>query len=173
MSDPFIGQIIAVGFNFAPNGWAFCNGQSLAISEYEALYTLIGTTYGGDGQSTFNLPDLRGRAALGLGQGPGRSNYVLGQPSGAEMVTITANQIGAHTHTLMAASKATNSAPAVNEVFSTTEGEPVYGKTGSTTPLAPASVGTAGGGAQPHDNLQPFQTINYIIALYGIYPQQA
>src|SRR5579863_2212268 len=100
MSQPFVGQIIAVGFNFAPVGWALCQGQLLPISENEALYTLIGTTFGGDGQSTFGLPDLRGRAALGMGQGPGLAQYAMGQAAGAESTTLTGAQIGSHTHGL-------------------------------------------------------------------------
>lgn len=172
MSQPFVGQIIAVGFNYAPLGWALCNGQSLPISEYQVLYALIGTTYGGDGQTTFNVPDLRGRAAVGVGQAPGLSPYALGQVSGTESVTLTANQIAPHTHTLRAAATQTGSTPTAVEVLGTPSTEPIYGTAGPATSLHPASVGMATGGNLPHDNLQPYQTINYIIALEGIYPPQ-
>lgn len=173
MSQPFVGQIIAAGFNFAPVNWAFCNGQTLPIDQYQALFTLIGTTYGGNGTTNFNLPDLRGRAAVGVGQGSGTSNYVLGQVSGSESVTLTASQIGAHTHSMAAASNQTSSSPATNAVLGTPGTEPIYGTTGPVTALSSASVGMAPGGNLPHDNLQPYQTINYIIALFGIYPSQS
>jgi microcystin-dependent protein len=173
MSQPFIGQIIAVGFNFAPVGWALCAGQSLPISEYSALYTLIGTTYGGDGTSSFNLPDLRGRAAVNQGQGAGLSNYVLGEPTGTEQVTLLQGQIGMHTHTLMAASSANASTPTTGTVLGTPASEPIYLASGATVNLSPTAVTPLAGGNQPHDNLQPYQTINYIIALFGIFPQQS
>src|SRR5271166_2207468 len=111
MSEPFVGQVIAVGFNFAPVGWALCQGQLLPISEYAALYQLLGTTYGGDGQNTFGLPDLRGRAALGMGQGSGLQSYNIGQLGGSESVTVTAGQFAAHTHALQGAAAATTPAP--------------------------------------------------------------
>lgn len=173
MSEPFVGQIIAVGFNFAPIGWAPCDGRTLAISEYQVLYTLIGTTYGGNGTTTFNLPDLRGRAAINQGQGPALSSHVLGQALGVESVSLTTAQIGAHTHQLMGAATATASTPAANTVLGTVTGESIYLTSGSTVPLAASSIGMASGGALPHDNLQPYQTINYIIALNGIFPSQS
>lgn len=169
MSQPFVGQIIAVGFNFAPSGWALCNGASLPISQYDVLYNLIGTTYGGNGTTDFNLPDLRGRGAVGMGQGTGLSNYTLGQMSGSEAVTLTASQIGPHTHALSGAASASNSSPTTGTVLGTPT-ESIYATSGSTTPLSSAAVGAAPGGNQPHENRQPFQTINYIIALYGLYP---
>src|SRR3984893_4324338 len=109
MSEPFLGQIMLVGFNFAPQGWAFCNGQLLSISQNTALFSLLGTTYGGNGTTNFALPDLRGRAAVGFGQGPGLSNYDLGQSTGSEMVTLTVGQMPAHNH-LVAANAATATA---------------------------------------------------------------
>jgi len=172
MSEPFVGQIIAVGFNFAPPSWAPCDGRALQINQYQALYNLIGTTYGGDGITTFNLPDLRGRGAVGVGQGPGLSNYVLGQVSGAEAVTLVANQWGAHGHHLTGAATANLSVPATNSVLGTSSAN-IYAPSGNVTTLLPATVGPAPGGAQPHENRQPYQTINYIIALEGIYPTQS
>lgn len=172
MSQPFVGQVIAVGFNYAPVGWALCNGQLLDISQYQALYTLIGTTYGGNGQTNFALPNLQGRVAVGTGQGLGLSNYVLGQVTGTEAVSLTTGQIGAHTHNLAASANQSQSTPATNEVLGTPT-TPIYLKSGGTTGLAGNAVGNAPGGATPHENLQPFQTINYIIALQGIYPTQS
>jgi microcystin-dependent protein len=169
VSQPYVGQVIAVGFNFAPVGWQLCNGQSLPISEYQVLYTLIGTTFGGDGQTTFNVPNLCGRGVIGMGQGTGLSNYVIGQQAGTEGVTLTSNQTGAHTHMLNAAATATNSGPATNEVLGTAASA-IYFKSGGTVTLAPSTVGPAPGGSQPHENRQPFQTVNYIICWAGIYP---
>ena len=175
MSEPFVGQIIAVGFNFAPVGWAVCAGQSLDISAYSALYALIGTTYGGNGQTTFNLPDLRGRVAISQGQGPGLSNYVIGQVAGSEQVTLNANQMAGHTHALMGTSAdATSPNPASTVVLgSTVETVNVYTtpSAGNVIGLDPRSIGTSGG-SQPHENRQPYQTINYLIALEGIFPSQ-
>jgi microcystin-dependent protein len=173
MSEPFVGQIIAVGFSFAPVGWALCDGSSLAISSYSVLYNLIGTTYGGNGTTTFNLPDLRGRAAVNQGQGTGLSNYVLAESTGIEEVTLNVNQIGAHTHALSAASTATVSTPMANSVLGTPATEQIYLTTGPTVPLAGSSITPLPGGNLPHENRQPYQTINYIIALFGIYPPQS
>jgi microcystin-dependent protein len=173
MSEPFVGQVIAVGFNFAPAGWALCQGQLLPISENQALYTLIGTTFGGDGQQTFALPDLRGRAALGMGQGPGLGQYVIGQPGGAESVTLTGAQIGSHTHGLSAAATATTSTPSSSVVLGTpAAATPIYATGGTGATLTAGAVAPNPGGGQPHENRQPSQTINYIISLFGIFPSQ-
>lgn len=173
MSQPFIGQVIAVGFNFAPQGWHFCDGSLLPISEYSTLFNLIGTTYGGDGQSTFALPDLRGRAVLDDGQGSGLQSYVLGERAGAESVTITSGQIPSHTHALSGAASASVPTPGPTVTFGTTEAtQPLYATTGTTVPLSPQTVAPFQGGGQPHENRQPFTTVNYIIALFGIYPSQ-
>ncbi|HTW71896.1 MAG TPA: tail fiber protein [Acetobacteraceae bacterium] len=172
MSQPFIGQIIAVGFNFAPVNWHLCDGSSLPISQYTALYQLIGTTYGGDGVNNFNLPDLRGRFAINMGQGAGLSPYVLGQPGGEEQHTLTTTEMGGHTHSLVAANNVTVAVPAAGLALGTPASEPIYGTSGATTTLAPRSIGQAGG-SQPHENRQPYLAINYIIALYGIYPPQS
>jgi microcystin-dependent protein len=172
MSEPFVGQVIAVGFNFAPQGWAFCDGSTLAISEFETLYNLIGTQFGGNGVSTFNLPDLRGRAALGEGQGPGLQNYIIAQLGGVESVTLTAPQVGGHTHALSAASTATTQTPGPSLVLGTpAAAAPIYATTGTAASLSGGTVSPSQGGA-PHENRQPNATINYIISLFGIFPSQ-
>jgi microcystin-dependent protein len=174
MSQPFVGQIIAVGFNFAPAGWALCQGQLLPISEYEVLYQLIGTTFGGDGQQTFGLPDLRGRAALGMGQGPGLGQYILGQPGGVESVPLTSAQIGSHTHGLSAAATATTSTPSSSVVLGTPDATtPIYATSGTGATLTAGAVSTTPGGGLPHENRQPSLTISYIISLFGIFPSQS
>lgn len=173
MGQPFVGQIIAVGFNFAPVGWALCQGQLLPISENEALYTLIGTTFGGDGQSTFGLPDLRGRAALGMGQGPGLAQYAMGQAAGAESTTLTGAQIGSHTHGLSAAATATTSTPSSSVVLGTpAPSTPIYATGGLAATLTPGAVSATAGGGLPHENRQPSLAINYIISLFGVFPSQ-
>ena len=173
MSQPFVGQIIAVGFNFAPVGWALCQGQLLSISENEALFQLIGTTFGGNGQTTFGLPDLRGRAALGVGQGPGLGSYVLGELDGSESVTLILPQIGSHTHGLAAAATATTATPSSSVVLGTPAATtPIYATSGIDTTLAPVVVSPTPGGGVPHENRQPSLTINYIISLFGVFPSQ-
>jgi len=174
MSQPYVGQIIAVGFNFAPVGWALCQGQLLPISENEALFTLIGTTFGGDGETTFGLPDLRGRAALGMGQGPGLGPYVLGQLGGVEQAALTGAQIGGHTHGLSAAATATTSTPSSSVVLGTPgAATPIYATSGIGATLTAGAVSPTTGGGQPHENRQPSQTINYIISLFGVFPTQS
>jgi microcystin-dependent protein len=174
MSEPFIGQVIAVGFNFAPVGWALCQGQLLPISQYEALYQLLGTTYGGDGQNTFGLPNLCGRAALGIGQGSGLQFYNIGQLGGVESVTLTTVQFAAHTHALQGAATATTPTPGPAVVLGMpAAATPIYAAgTGIGTTLAPSAVSPAAGGGGPHEDRQPSLTINYIISLFGIYPSQ-
>jgi microcystin-dependent protein len=172
--DQFVGQIDIVAFNFAPEGWAFCQGQLMPISENPALFELIGTTYGGDGQDTFALPDLRGRMAIHQGQGPGLSNYVMGQVGGVEQVTLTLNQIPSHTHTAMGSSApATTLGPGSSggsEWATTTTF--LYSSTGSNlVAMGGGTIGAAGGG-QPHDNMPPYLVMNFIISLFGIFPSQ-
>jgi microcystin-dependent protein len=157
--------------NFAPNGWAFCHGQLLPISQNTALFSLILTTYGGDGMSTFALPDLRGRVPIHPGQGPGLNNRVLGESAGAEVHTLSTAEIPAHTHTMGAS--ATNGAadsPAGGVLARTPAGIPQYATTADAN-LSPAAV-TLSGGGQPHNNMQPYLTVNYIIALQGIFPSR-
>ncbi len=174
MSQPFVGQIIAVGFNFAPDGWFPCDGRLLPISQYDVLFALIGTTYGGDGQTNFALPNLCGRVAVSQGNGPGLSPYVMGQQGGAETVTLVAGQNGGHAHPLMASSRTgSTNVPGTGAALAQ-GGQPlvdVYNPAQPNTALASASVGVAGGG-QPHENRQPYLGLNYIIAWSGLFPSQ-
>ncbi len=173
MSQPFVGQVIAVGFNFAPVGWAICDGSLLPISEYTALFQLLGTTFGGNGVSNFGLPDLRGRAALGMGQGSGLQPYLQGQIVGVESVTLTGGQFAGHTHALRAAATATTAAPGSGVVLGTPEAAtPIYAVAGTSATLAASAVSPAAGGGGAHENRQPTTTINYIISLFGIFPSQ-
>jgi microcystin-dependent protein len=173
--QPYIGQIIAVGFNFVPVGWLSCSGQLLSVSQNDVLFSLIGTTYGGDGQSTFALPDLRGRSPMGQGTGNGLSPRVVGQVGGSETMTLTSAQIAAHSHPLMAASATgTVSKPSTSTVLAK-QSEPLismYGAAPGNVTLAAVAVSMAGG-SQPHENRQPFNTVNYIIATEGIYPSRS
>jgi microcystin-dependent protein len=170
MSTPYIGEIRMVGFNFAPQGWAFCNGQTIPIAENDALFTLIGTTYGGDGQETFALPNLQSRFPIHAGQGPGLTNRTLAEVDGTESVTLTVQQIPTHTHQLFGSGNAaTEETPQGNMT-----GQPVtniYGNLPAFTEMDQNVVGSAGG-SQPHENVHPFQVINFIISLYGIFPTQ-
>jgi len=169
---PFVGQIILVGFNFAPPGWFLCQGQLIPIAEYEPLYSLIGTTYGGDGQSTFAVPDLRGRVPTHQGQGNG-SSYIVGERTGAETVTLTSQQVGQHSHQFRASANAANSttpgSPTALGTASAGAGIFVYDTSAPNTSLAPGSI-SATGGSSAHKNLQPFLVFNYIIAWQGIFP---
>jgi microcystin-dependent protein len=173
--DQFVGQIAAVGFNFAPAGWVLCNGQLLPISQFNVLFNLLGTTFGGDGQSTFGVPNLQGRSPLGQGTGLGLPPATLGQASGSENVTLTSTQIATHTHQLMASSgtgtlsKPTPTSALANQANGDVQ---MYAAAPGTVTLAPAAIGAAGG-SQPHENRQPFNTVNYIIATVGIFPSQS
>ena len=170
--ETYVGQLLCVGFNFAPVGWALCDGSLLSISQNEVLFNLIGTTYGGDGQSTFGLPDLRGRTPVGTGPLAGGSTYVIGQKGGAENVTLSLQQYPSHIHPLAATSNNGNSnnpggnlLAAGQAIYSSNTPEPVFA-------LNKAAVTLSPGSGQPHSNLQPFLTCNWIISLYGIYPSQ-
>jgi microcystin-dependent protein len=178
MSEPFLGQIMLVGFNFAPQGWAFCDGSLLSISQNTALFSLLGTTYGGNGTTTFALPDLRGRAALGFGNGPGLSPYVLGQSTGSETVTLTAGQMPAHNHLVAANAANGNVLSPSGADLAQSEGRGGPSNTYSTPPMtAPVTLDPAtvqpSGGSGPHPNIQPVLALNYIIALQGIYPSRS
>ncbi|CEO97089.1 Phage tail collar domain-containing protein [Plasmodiophora brassicae] len=171
-SQPYIGQIVQVAFNFAPTGWAQCNGQLLPIGDNEALFNLIGTTYGGDGQDTFALPDLRGRIALHQGQGPGLSSRTIGQSGGVETVTLTSQQVPAHTHAFVVSTKQGDlKAPASSAVLGASTFSAAYAPAGSATGQQIAGT-LAGGGGQPHTNMPPYLATYYIISLYGVYPSQ-
>jgi microcystin-dependent protein len=170
MSDPYVGEVRLVGFNFAPVGWQLCNGQLLAISENSTLFNLIGTTYGGDGQSTFALPDLRGRVPIHQGSGAGQS-YVMGQMGGVESVTINSNTYPTHTHSLQESTQ--NQSPVANPSNNAVGGNlRIYSNQAPTTAMSNAMISVASGGSQPHDNIQPYQAMNWIISLFGIYPSQ-
>ncbi len=177
MADQFLGEIRAVGFNFAQTGWALCDGQLMAISQNTALFSLLGTNYGGDGKSTFALPNLQGSVAIGTGQGAGLSFYDVGQTGGEDNVTIIQTQMPAHTHTVnAAASRGTSNFPGGNVWATPHYGratENTYATTGNSSATSPLSpVGVAGGG-QPHNNLPPYLVVNYIIALQGIFPARS
>jgi len=165
MAQPYVGEIRMFAGNFAPAGWMFCEGQLLPISEYETLFNLVGTTYGGDGQSTFALPDLRGRLPLHQGNG-----FTLAETGGVETVTLTANQIPAHSHPVLA----TNDVPAASSPQGNLPGQAaskIYRAGSPTAFLAPATVSPTGGG-QPHNNFQPYLCVDFIISLFGIFPSQ-
>jgi microcystin-dependent protein len=170
MSNPFIGEIRMFGGNFAPRGWAFCNGQLLAIAQNDALFALIGTTYGGDGQTTFALPDLRGRIPVHAGQGPGLSSYQLGQQAGTETVTLTQQQMPAHTHTAQAQSGAGNQAGPGGGVWASSA-QNQFSANPPNAAMNAAAIGSAGG-SQPHENMAPYQVVSFIIALEGIFPSR-
>lgn len=174
--EPFIGQICLFGFNFAPRGWALCNGQLLPISQNAALFSLIGTTYGGDGRTTFALPDLRGRAPIHYGQGAGLTNRSMGEVSGTENVTLLITQIPAHNHILQANNSGGNAPLSPSTVISNPvdiNGDALNAFTGSAanTSLSPTAIGMSGG-SQPHNNMQPYLVMNYCIALVGIFPSR-
>ena len=168
--EPFIGMIALFGFNFTPKGWAPCDGRLLPIAQNSSLFSLLGTQYGGDGIESFALPDLRGRVPIGYGQGPGLSTYIQGQMSGNEKVTLTQSQMPAHTHMLMASSQLGNqSNPTGHLLGNTGDFDKEYVSGSPDTSLNPLSIGSSGGN-QPVNIVQPYLTLNYCIALYGIYP---
>jgi microcystin-dependent protein len=170
MATPFVGDIRMVGFNFAPRGYAMCNGQLLPIDQYAALFALIGTTYGGDGQTTFALPDLRGRFPLHMGQGSGLSNYVIGQQSGVENVTLLSNQIPAHNHTPACNSAAGDQGSPVSN-FWAASAQQLYSNAAPNVSMHANLIQPAGGNL-PHDNMNPFLAITFVIALEGVFPSR-
>jgi microcystin-dependent protein len=172
MSDPYVGEIRIFAGNFAPAGWALCEGQLMSISENSTLYNLIGTTYGGDGQSTFGLPDLRGRSPVHQGTNQGIA-YVVGSSGGVETVQLTTAQLPVHTHAPQASTGA-NGNP-VNSPAGAVWSGWTGGQYTTQTPTSPlnATAIANNGGSQPHDNMVPFQVINFIISLYGVYPSQS
>ncbi len=174
MSNPYVGEIRMFGGNFAPAGWQFCAGQLLPIAENETLFNLIGTTFGGDGESTFGLPDLQGRVPLHQGQGPGLGNYTLGETGGVESVTITTQTMAAHNHPMIATNSAAQLSPA-NATMATPSGTQAglrtYSAAAPNTTLNPASI-LPQGGSQPHDNFMQTLAVSFIISLFGIFPHQ-
>jgi len=182
MAQPYVGQILILGCNFAPAGWALCQGQLLPISEFETLFNLIGTTYGGDGQSTFGVPDLRGRVPLHMGQGPGISqNYQIGEMAGTEYVTLTTQTMASHNHGSAARNADGDANVPGTDVILANEGGAdkdkvsIYAPWDNTpanmTTLLPTTI-APNGGNQPHENRQVYLTLNFCISLFGVFPSQ-
>ncbi|MFX3634803.1 MAG: phage tail protein [Candidatus Pristimantibacillus sp.] len=170
---PYVGEIRIFAGNFAPVGWMFCEGQAMPISENSTLFNLIGTTYGGDGQSTFNLPDLRGRVPIHQGTGPGQSiTHTMGEAAGTESVTLTVQQIPPHNHALMARSEQGNTSNPANAVLAMSSLTPYAPAGGAPSNNMHASSMLPSGGNQPHNNLQPYLCVHFIISLFGVYPSQ-
>lgn len=168
MSDPFIGQIMPVGFNFVPKGFAACDGQLLPVAQNQALFSLLGTTYGGNGTTTFALPDLRGRTPLGFA-----ANEPLGVAAGTEAVTLISTQLPTHVHQAAASTSPGAARSPENNAFGGSGAENLYAATsGAQVPLNPATIAPTGGN-QPHENMQPYNVLNFCIALYGIYPSRS
>ena len=170
MSQPFVGEIRMFGGNFAPAGWMFCQGQLLPISENETLFNLIGTTYGGDGQSTFGLPDLQGRAPLHSGTLSG-TTYQLGEKTGVETVTISSNTMPSHTHPLLGSAVNGPDASPANALLANSTIITPYAPENPNVQMAANAIGPVGGN-QPHDNMQPYLCVSFIISLFGIFPHQ-
>jgi microcystin-dependent protein len=179
MSEPFLGQITLFPYSFAPLHWADCQGQLLPINQYAALFSLLGTSFGGNGTTNFALPDLQGRVVVGMGTAVGGSDYIIGEPGGTEQVSINQNMMGAHSHPLNATtSQGTTNAPAGTILATVAKGTPrsadkgeIYNTGATDTTLVPASL-TSSGGALPHNNVQPSLTLRYCIALNGVFPQR-
>lgn len=169
MSEPFVAEIRIFAGNFAPRGWAFCDGQLLPISQNTALFSLVGTIYGGDGRTTLGLPNLKGRAPMHWGRGPGLTSRQIGQRLGSETVTLSPGQLPSHGHTLQAASNAIQADPGSGVSVGSAA---MYNTGGNVVPMAGGALGETGGG-QPHNNMQPYLTLNFIIALVGVYPSRS
>jgi len=170
MSQPYVGEIRMFAGNFAPAGWMLCQGQTLAISEYEVLFNLIGTTYGGNGLTNFNLPDLRSRVPIHMGTGAGNT-YALAATGGVEQVTLTAQHLPSHTHPYLASVSAGNANSPQNNLAANSTVVTAYYDSSAKTAMAANSIGNSGGD-QPHDNRQPYLSINFILSLFGVYPSQ-
>jgi microcystin-dependent protein len=167
--DPFVAEIRIFPFNFAPKGWAFCDGQILPLSQNTALFSLLGTTYGGDGKSNFALPNMQGNAPMHPGQGPGLSLHDLGETGGSETVSLLESEIPSHSHAMNASKADAIDTNANNELFAKGIGIGMYAAANNLTPLADTMIAPAGGD-QPHNNMQPYLTLNFCIALQGVYP---
>lgn len=170
--DPYIGEIRMFGGNFAPRGWAFCNGQILSIAQNTALFSLLGTTYGGNGQTTFALPNLQGRIPLHAGQGPGLTPRSLGEESGSPTVTLITNEMPLHGHSMSANQAPGNNPSPENNYWAMSSRRDTPYANNADTAMSPQAVAPAGNG-QPHDNMQPYLAVSYIIALQGIYPPRS
>lgn len=173
MADPFIAEIRIFGFNFAPRGWAFCSGQLMPISQNTALFSLLSTNYGGDGRATFGLPDLQGRAPMMPGQGSGLSLYDLGQTGGSETVTLLPSEIPAHTHAMRSFNDlGEDHIPGPSEALARPNGGSLYAPPTALTAMAPGALASTGGN-QPHNNMMPYLTANFCIALQGVFPPRS
>lgn len=171
--DPFVAEIRIFPFNFPPKGWAFCNGQILPLSQNTALFSLLGTVYGGDGKSTFGLPNMQGSAPMHPGQGPGLSLHDLGEIGGSQTVTLIQSEMPSHPHSLMAAvTSSTKSLPTGNSLTRISSGATPYKAPGSAQATMAAVAIAPAGGDQPHNNMQPYLTLNFCIALQGVFPQR-
>jgi microcystin-dependent protein len=170
MSTPFLAEMRIFSFNFPPKGWALCNGQILPIAQNQALFSLLGTTYGGNGQTTFALPNMQSRIPVHAGQGPGLSNYVLGQVGGSENVTLITTQLPAHLHTVRAVTAGGNLGPTTNNSWANVASNP-YKAANDGSLMNPATIAPNAGG-QPHQNIAPYLTLNFCIALVGIFPSR-
>jgi microcystin-dependent protein len=171
VSEPFLGQIQAFGFNFAPRGWALCNGQLMSIAQNTALFSLLGTTFGGDGVTTFGLPDLRSRVGIHMGQGPGLSPYVIGEISGTENVTLNVAQMPQHSHSVMATSGSATTGRPAGAVPARDSSNAYDAAPDGQTTMNAGMIGPSGQ-SLPHQNLQPFLVLNFCIALQGIFPSR-
>jgi microcystin-dependent protein len=172
MAEPFIGQLMLVPYNFAPRGWALCQGQTLPIAQNAALFSLLGTTYGGDGVRTFNLPDLRGRVPVSSGEAPGLSPYVLGETLGVESVTLQTDQLPAHSHAVNASANKGNKASPIGSYPASDAAGVTAEYNGTPTGVMNAGVIASTGAGQPHENRQPTLVLNWIIAMEGIFPSR-
>ena len=175
MGQPYVGEIRMFAGNFAPNGWMFCEGQSLPIAENEVLFQLIGTTYGGDGEETFNLPNLASRVPMHMGTGPDGVTYQIGEMAGVESVTLTTQQIPVHTHAQSVSNtQGTSQSPSGKVLALPTSVQPGLILYGADEPISPMNTSALSpqGGNQPHENCQPFLCINFIISLFGVFPSQ-
>jgi microcystin-dependent protein len=171
MAQPYVGEIRMFAGNFAPNGWMFCEGQTLPIAENEVLFQLIGTTYGGDGEETFNLPNLASRVPIHMGTGPDGTTYQIGEMAGTEQETLTTQQIPNHSHPLTASTNVGSEASPSGNLLAQSTVADMYIEDTPDGNLAPSTVQPAGG-SQPHENTQPFLCINFIISLFGVFPSQ-
>ncbi|NIJ21937.1 microcystin-dependent protein [Sphingomonas naasensis] len=170
MAQPYVGEIRMFAGNFPPNGWMFCEGQLLAISENETLFQLIGTTFGGDGQETFGLPDLRGRAPLHQGTSAG-TTYILGETGGVEEVTLTTQQLPIHTHAMLGSTNTASGPTPTNLLIGQSTSIDAFLNAVAGDPMSPQAI-TPVGGNQPHENMQPYLCVDFIISLFGIFPSQ-
>lgn len=171
MGEPYVGEIRMFAGNFAPAGWMFCEGQTLPISENEVLFQLIGTTYGGDGEETFNLPNLASRVPVHQGTGPSGTTYTIGEMSGTEEVTLTVQQIPSHNHPWLGSTDAAATQTPTNGVLAATQAQTYFTSLDNPQNLSNLSAGPDGG-SQPHTNIQPYGALNYIISLFGVFPSQ-